>query len=126
MEKLIEISGKAVGFKATALTPRLYRHKMQRDMIQDMAHLRKALNKVNKLPKDATEEQREDAQLSVMDLEIFENVAFVMAKQYDPTIKDDVGEWLDSFDMFSIYVILPQLLELWAMNEKTTAIPKKK
>ena len=39
MEKTIVIDGKEVKFKATANTPRLYRLKFRRDMIQDMAKL---------------------------------------------------------------------------------------
>lgn len=42
------IDGKEVGFKATALTPRLYRHRIGRDMIQDLNRLRKAYKKYRK------------------------------------------------------------------------------
>ena len=45
MEKVIKIDGRDVGFKATALTPRLYRHRMGRDIIQDLNKLKKAYNK---------------------------------------------------------------------------------
>ena len=41
MEKRIQIDGKEVGFRASALTPRLYRHKIGRDMIQDLNKLQK-------------------------------------------------------------------------------------
>ena len=70
MDKILNISGKEVGLRATALTPRLYRHKIGRDIIQDMAKLQKAFAKAAQLPKNATDEEREAAQLSVMDLEI--------------------------------------------------------
>lgn len=126
MEKTLTISGKEVTFKASALTPRLYRHWLRRDMIQDMNSLRKAYTKINNLPADATDEEREDAQLSVLDLEIFESVAWVMAKQADPTVADDPDAWLDEFDMFSIYEIMPHILVLWGMNEQTTSKAKKK
>lgn len=125
MQKVINISGKEVGFKATALTPRLYRHWLGRDMIKDMNSLRKAYNKVNNLPKEATDEEKEEAQLSVLDLEIFENVAWVMARQYDTSIQCSADEWLDGFDMFSVYEIMPHILELWGKNERTTSVPKK-
>lgn len=125
MQKVINISGTEVGFKATALTPRLYRHWLGRDMIKDMNSLRKAYNKVNNLPKDATDEEKEEAQLSVFDLEVFENVAWVMARQYDENIKVSADEWLDGFEMFSVYEIMPHILELWGKNEKTTSVPKK-
>lgn len=125
MDKVLTISGKEVGLRATALTPRLYRHKIGRDIIQDMSQLQKAFAKAAQISKDATVEEREAAQLSVMDLEIFENVAFIMARQYDQNIPDNVEAWLDEFDTFSIYEIFPVILELWNLNNKTTAKPKK-
>ena len=125
MDKVLIISGKEVGLRATALTPRLYRHKIGRDIIQDMAKLQKSFFKASQLSRDATEEERQEAQLSVMDLEIFENVAFIMARQYDQNIPDTVEAWLDEFDTFSIYEIFPEILSLWNMNNKTTAKPKK-
>ncbi len=125
MDKVLMISGKEVGLRATALTPRLYRHKIGRDIIQDMSQLQKAFAKAAQISKDATDEEREAAQLSVMDLEIFENVAFIMARQYDQNIPDTVEAWLDEFDTFSIYEIFPVILELWNLNNKTTAKPKK-
>ena len=126
MEKTITICGKDVTFKASALTPRLYRHWIGRDMVRDMNSLRKAFTKLNNLPADATDEERVDAELSVMDLEVFESVAWVMARQADPTVKDNPDEWLDEFDMFSIYEIMPHILMLWGMNEQTTSKAKKK
>lgn len=125
MDKVLTISGKEVGLRATALTPRLYRHKIGRDIIQDMSQLQKAFAKAAQISKDATDEEREAAQLSVMDLEIFENVAFIMARQYDQNIPDTVEAWLDEFDTFSIYEIFPVILDLWNLNSKTTAKPKK-
>lgn len=126
MDKLIPIAGQKVGFRATALTPRLYRHRMQRDIIQDFNRLQKSFSKAAKISPDMSEEELKEAQLSVMDLEIFENIAFIMARQYDNSIPDSPEEWLEQFDMFSIYEIMPELLELWNLNQKTTAKPKKK
>lgn len=126
MDKMINIGGKEVGFRATALTPRLYRHKIGRDIIQDFSKLQKSYIKAAKLPQSATDEERKEAQLSALDLEIFENTAYIMAKQYDAGIPDTPDEWLDMFDTFSIYEILPQILELWTRNSATTARPKKK
>lgn len=127
MEKVIEIDGKEVGLKATALTPRIYRHRIGRDMVSDMAKLRKAYNKALSMPEEATEEEKREAELSVIDLEIFENAAWVMARQYDPenTAKTP-EEWLDGFQTFSIYTVMPVILELWALNNVTTSQPKKK
>lgn len=112
--------------RASALIPRMYRFKFGRDIIRDMNSLRKAYKKIMDLPEDATEEEKEDAQLSVVDLTIFENVAFVMAKHADPSIPDTPDEWLDGFEMFSIYEVLPEILNLWALSNATTSAPKKK
>ena len=128
MDKTLNISGTDVKFRATARTPRLYRAIIGRDLIRDMNQLRKAYQKAVDIrdKEDATEEEIRDAQLSVVDLEMFENIAYVMARHANPEITEPVDEWLDSFDMFSIWKVLPELLNLWALNEKTTSTPKKK
>ena len=127
MEKIVIVDGKEVRMRASALIPRLYRIKFGRDMIADMRQLQKAYNRARNLPKDATEEERQDAQLSVMDLTIFENVAYMMVKHGGNDIPDTAEEWLDSFDgVFSIYEVLPTILELWHMTNQTTSVPKKK
>ena len=117
MDRIINIDGKDVKFRATARTPRLYRGIIGRDMIVDM-------NKLSKAYKEAA--KTKDARLSVTDLQIFEDVAYIMAKHADPTITESPDEWLDNFNMFSIYEVMPTLLELWALNNKTTSTPKKK
>lgn len=123
MDRVIKIEGREVNFRATARTPRLYRAIIGRDMIKDMAQLRKAFLDISKKSK----EEQEEAALSVMDLQIFEDAAYVMARQADPDMEERTADdWLDTFEMFSIYEILPQILDLWAVNEKTTATPKKK
>ncbi len=126
MKKVIKIDERDVGFKATALTLRLYRHFFGRDMISDMVKLKKAYEKASELPEDAAEEEKQEAQLSALDLEIFENAAWIMAWQYDKEAAgEEPGEWLDGFETFSIYEVFPVILELWALNQKTTAEPKK-
>ena len=126
MTKTIPIDGKEITLVANALTPRLYRHKFGRDMIQDLNRLRRSYAKALSLPDDATEEERQDAQLEAVDLEIFENAAYIMARQYDANIPDTPEGWLDGFETFSIYEVLPAILELWAINAQTTAKSKKK
>lgn len=126
MEKIINIGGKEVKMRASALIPRLYRFRFGRDIIRDMTALKKAFNKKNELPEDATEEQKQDAALSEMNLMIFENVAYIMAKHADPSIPDDPNEWMDGFEMFSIYEIFPEILQMWNLNNETTSKPKKK
>ena len=127
MEKTVNIGGTDVRMRASALIPRLYRFKFGRDMVSDMRQLQRSYAKAAALPETATEEERQDAQLSVLDLTIFENVAWLMAKHADKSVADDPDEWLDSLEgVFTIYEVLPQILELWSMNQATTSTPKKK
>lgn len=117
MEKVIEIDGKEVKFRATAAVPRLYRIKFGRDIIQDMKSIQSAVEKSEK------GEQPVPPKL----LEVFENVSFLMAKHADPEMEEKtVEEWLDKFDTFSIYVVFPQLMDLWRANNATLADLKKK
>lgn len=111
----IEIDGKEVAFKASAAIPRIYRLKFGRDIYRDISALEKNVN----------ENSEEDSHLDLVSLEVFENIAFVMAKHADPSIPDTPEEWLDEFNTFSIYQILPQLIELWGLNVQTDAEAKK-
>ena len=56
---------------------------------------------------------------------MFENIAFVMAKHADASIPNTPEEWLDGFNTFSIYQVLPQLIELWGLNVQTDVEAKK-
>ena len=49
----------------------------------------------------------------------------IMAKHADANIPDTVEEWLDQFNTFSIYQVLPQLIEFWGLNLRTEAEAKK-
>ena len=114
--KQIEIDGKRVNFMASARTPRIYRQRFQRDVILDIKSLRDRYEVV----KDSEE------QFSALDLTMFENMAYVMAKQADPTIPDTIVDWLDGFNTFDIYEVLPQLMDLWKMNRAGMSQSKKK
>ena len=67
----------------------------------------------------------EKSSLDLFSLEMFENIAYVMAKHADPSIPDNPEDWLDEFNTFSIYQVLPKLIELWGMNIKTDVEAKK-
>ena len=112
--KTIEICGQPVRFCASAATPRLYRLKFKRDIFADM----------QKLTKDF-QEQNAGTDLAVESLEIFENVAYLMAFQADRTIPDTIDQWLDQFEMFSIYEVLGELVQLWGDNLFTASTAKK-
>ena len=107
--KKIEIDGKEVLFRASAAIPRLYRIKFRRDIYKDLAQLEKAVD----------QNVEEGSMLDTFSLELFENIAFVMAKHADPNIPDTPEEWLEEFNTFSIYQVLPQIIELWGLNVET-------
>ncbi|MEY8354922.1 hypothetical protein AALB39_16400 [Lachnospiraceae bacterium 54-53] len=111
----IEIDGREVIFKASAAIPRIYRLKFQRDIYRDLRALEKSVDTQN--PEEST--------LDLFSLEMFENIAFIMAKHAEPSIPDTPEEWLDGFNTFSIYQVLPQLIELWGLNVKTNVEAKK-
>ena len=113
--KKIEIDGKQVPFKASAAIPRIYRIKFNRDIYKDLSALEKSIGKGNE----------KESNLDLFSLEMFENTAYVMAKHANPGIPDSPEEWLDEFNTFSIYQILPQLIELWGLNVKTDVEAKK-
>ena len=113
--KNIEIDGKMVPFRASAAIPRIYRLKFHRDIYSDLASLQKAIDDNNE----------EASNLDMFSLEVFENIAFIMAKHADPSIPDTPEEWLDDFNTFSIYQILPSIIELWGLNVKVDVDAKK-
>ena len=111
----VEIDGKQVPFKASAAIPRIYRIKFNRDIYKDLRSLEKAVG----------EGDENNSNLDLFSLEMFENIAYVMAKHADPSIPDTPEEWLDEFNTFSIYQVLPKLIELWGLNVQTQVDSKK-
>ena len=116
LQKTVTISGKEVTFRSSATIPRLYRIKFKRDIFKDLAKLEKSYK--NKASADGST-------MEIEDLEIFENVAYIMAYHADHTVPDNIDDWLDQFEMFSIYEVLPEILELWGSNLITDVQSKK-
>ena len=115
MTKKIIIDGKEVPFKASAAIPRIYRIKFHRDIYKDLDTLSKAVGDGNE----------ENSRLDMFSLEMFENIAYIMAKHADPSIPDTPEEWLDEFSTFSIYQVLPEIIKLWGLNVETQVESKK-
>ena len=113
--KTVEIDGKQVLFKASAAIPRIYRIKFGRDIYKDLAKLEKSVSK----------NKEGNSEIDIPSLEMFENIAYIMAKHADPSIPDTPEEWLDNFNTFSIYQVLPSLIELWGLNMKRDVQAKK-
>lgn len=123
IKKNILIDGKEVPFKASAAVPRLYRLKFGRDIYRDFASLEDSVRQDAK--KHANEEEKQST-LDIKSLEMFENIAYIMARHADPeNVPNNPDEWLEQFEMFSIYEVLPQLMELWGSNIATQVQAKK-
>ena len=116
LTKTINIDGVETKFRASAAVPRMYRIKFGRDIYKDLRQLEKAVG-----------EGDEDASnLDMFSLEMFEYLAWVMAKHADPKgVPDSPDEWLEQFNTFSIYQVLPELIELWGLNVQTDVESKK-
>lgn len=115
IRKIVKIDEVEVPFKASAAIPRLYRLKFGRDIYRDFASLQK----------NVRENDEENSGLDIESLEVFENIAYIMAKHADSSVPNDPDEWLEQFNTFSIYEILPQLIELWGLNTATQIESKK-
>jgi hypothetical protein len=115
LSKTIKIGEQEVSFRSSATIPRLYRAKFKRDIFKDLSKLESSY-------KDNSEA---GSSFAIEDLEIFENVAYIMAYHADNSIPDNIDDWLDQFEMFSIYEVLPEILELWGTNLITDIESKK-
>lgn len=99
LEKTVRVGEADVKFRSSATIPRLYRIKFKRDIFKDLSKLEKTF-------------KASEGSFEIDDLEIFENVAYIMAYHADRSIPGNIDDWLDQFEMFSIYEILPEILEL--------------
>lgn len=105
MKRTITIDGKEITFVANAKTPLFYKQWVGEDLLVIMPQLK-----------------QDDPSAS---LDLFSKLAYVMARQADPEV-GELDEWLDQFGIFSLYNALPQLTDMWGVENKTTVAPKKK
>lgn len=114
MEKTLNIGNKEIKMKSTAGTMMRYRNNFNRDFIKDLMNLQKKLtNKID----NGTE-------FEAIDLDIFEKIAWCMAKTADNNIPD-IENWLDQFDTFDIMQVLPEIMELLVANMEQINSKKK-
>ena len=106
MTKTVKIDGIDVPMRASAASPRIYRTVFGGDLLLDLNRLRENYKKGEKI-----------------DLSIIENMAYLFAYQANEDI-DDIDTWLDQFSFTAIYNAMPEILELWNENEKTTSKSK--
>lgn len=90
----------------------MYRINFKRDNFKDLAKLEKSF-------------KAHDTSFELEDLEIFEKAAYIIAYYADKTIPPSIEELLDESEIFSIYEIFPEILELWSSNLQTDVEYKK-
>ena len=135
MRKTLIIDGKECHFKSSAAIPRIYRIKFKRDIFKDLTQINKQVKVQEKLKTEKKKECKEkgvpfdesefESDLPINSLEMFENIAYVMHKHGDPSQPDDINEWLDQFRVFDIYQILPDIVEMWQVENTQMSTPKK-
>ena len=131
MEKIVEIDGKPVKLRCTAVLPRLYRATFGRDFFGDITAISKAseadsADKNDDSPK--RRKRRKKADPTSRTVTFIENLAFLMARSGDPEhTPPNITEWLDSFDdPNAVLSIADEVLGLYQSNNRTTVNPKKK
>lgn len=110
MEKTIVIDGKKVTFKSTAATPLRYKNQFGKDFFVDIMKL-SSLDGLNSKKIDMKKIEK-------IDFEIFYNIIWVLAKTADKKIPDPIT-WLDKFDEFPLFEIIPELQDLILASIKT-------
>lgn len=108
MEKTIEIDGKQVRFKSTGATALRYKTQFGKDFFSE-------IYKMEGMQKSLKSRKSDAEKLANIDFELFYNIAWVLAKTADNKIAEPLT-WLDSFDVFPVLEIIPELNELIMAN----------
>ncbi|MDM5333436.1 hypothetical protein QUF56_09375 [Ureibacillus composti] len=106
MEKTIEIDGKQVNFKTSGAVPKRYKTQFQRDYFRDLLGLG-----VTDLDFENLTEKQKIEEIRKIDFDMFYNIAWTLAKTADNKIPEPLT-WLDSFETFPIFDILPQIQDM--------------
>lgn len=115
MEKILTIDGRQVKFKSTGAFLLRYKAQFGRDAIQDVLKLQAAIDrKTNEL-----------SNYDALDLEVFYNLAWTLAKTADPSIPPPL-EWLDEFSEFPLMDIIPEIVDMIFSCLTSTVESKKK
>jgi len=114
MEKILTIDGRQVRFKSTGAFLLRYKAQFGRDALRDIFKLQDAVDSKNRIKN-----------IDALDLEVFYNLVWTLAKTADPSIPPPL-EWLDEFSEFPLMDIIPEIIDLIFSSLGTTVEPKKK
>lgn len=108
MYKVVVIEGKKIPFKADGRTARLYREYFKKDFLSEFFKMKNAKKDGN------------------FDMAVFENLAWIMAKNANPKIQD-IDKWLSQFNSpFSIIEAMDDILNVMDSSMISIVEPKKK
>lgn len=114
MKKEIMIGDASIPFKVSGAVGRLYRLYFHRDFLADFMRLKKTMIT------DDNEVIGEN-----IDMETFENLAWVMAKHADPSIPE-IEDWLSQFEYNEFTQALKEIFMLLADGMRSTVESKNK
>ena len=114
MEKILTIDGRQVKFKSTGAFLLRYKAQFGRDALQDILKLQGAIDNKNQIKN-----------IDALDLEVFYNLVWTLAKTADPSIPPPL-EWLDEFSEFPLMDIIPEIVDMIFSCLTSTVKSKKK
>ena len=114
MEKILTIDGRQVKFKSTGAFLLRYKSQFGHDAIQDIFKLQKVTGADGGI-----------LNIEALDLEVFYNLIWALAKTGDPNIPPPM-DWLDEFDTFPLMDILPEVTDMIFSCLTSTVQSKKK
>lgn len=113
MEKTINIDGKQVTFKTSGAVPKRYKMQFGRDFFKDLLGMG-----VTNIKFDELSEEKKLEAIRKIDFDMFYDIAWTFAKTANSEVQDPLT-WLDSFDVFPIVDILPEIQDLLAASIST-------
>lgn len=114
MEKILIIDGRQVKFKSTGAFLLRYKAQFGRDALQDILRIQSAIDNKGRIKN-----------IDTLDLEVFYNLVWTLAKTADPSIPPPL-EWLDEFSEFPLMDIIPEIVDMIFSCLTSTVESKKK
>lgn len=109
MDATVVIDGREVNFRSTGATPLRYKKQFGKDFFSEIAKFQWVAD---------AKAKGEKINLDKMDFEPFYNICWTFAKTADKTIPSPL-EWLDEFEVFPLFEILPEIEDLLIANLQT-------
>lgn len=114
MEKVLIIDDKQVKFKSTGAFLLRYKAQFGKDALKEIYKIQSVVDENNQI-----------TNIDALDLEVFYNLVWTLAKAADSTIPPPM-EWLDSFSKFPLMDIIPELTDMMFSCLTSTVQSKKK